>query len=148
MEIHESNALKERIIQIINHKNYWLYISILGLIVASTVLFYSVRDLFGLLPLFLGISIFILLVLLRYSIKNSKNLLSFKSILALVLTNLSFFIFFGGISYDSSSNFSFDYTLSGKYGELLAKGPYYWNNYNASLINYLDLFILFNFDGF
>ena len=72
MEIHENNALKERIIQIINHKNYWLYISILGLIVASTVLFYSVRDLFGLLPLFLGISIFILLVLLRYSIKNSK----------------------------------------------------------------------------
>ena len=130
MEIHENNALKERIIQIINHKNYWLYISILGLIVASTVLFYSVRDLFGLLPLFIGISIFILLVLLRYSIKNSKNLLSFKSILALVLTNLSFFIFFGGISYDSSSNFSFDYTLSGKYGELLAKGPYYWNNYN------------------
>ena len=125
MEIHENNALKERIIQIINHKNYWLYISILGLIVASTVLFYSVRDLFGLLPLFIGISIFILLVLLRYSIKNSKNLLSFKSILALVLTNLSFFIFFGGISYDSSSNFSFDYTLSGKYGELLAKGPYY-----------------------
>ena len=141
MEIHENNALKERIIQIINHKNYWLYISILGLIVASTVLFYSVRDLFGLLPLFIGISIFILLVLLRYSIKNSKNLLSFKSILALVLTNLSFFIFFGGISYDSSSNFSFDYTLSGKYGELLAKGPYYWNNYNASLINYFDFII-------
>ena len=141
MEIHENNALKERIIQIINHKNYWLYISLLGLIVASTALFYSIRDLFGLLPLFLGISIFILLVLLRYSIKNSKNLLSFKSILALVLTNLSFFIFFGGISYDSSSNFSFDYTLSGKYGELLAKGPYYWNNYNASLINYFDFII-------
>ena len=141
MEIHENNALKERIIQIINHKNYWLYISLISLIVASTDFFYSVRDLIGLLPLFLGISIFILLVLLRYSIKNSKNLLSLKSISALILTNLSFFIFFGGISYDSSSNLSFDYTLSGKYGELLAKGPYYWNNYNASLINYLDFII-------
>ena len=141
MEIHENNALKERIIQIINHKNYWLYISLISLIVASTDFFYSVRDLIGILPVFLGISIFILLVLLRYSIKNSKNLLSLKSISALILTNLSFFIFFGGISYDSSSNLSFDYTLSGKYGELLAKGPYYWNNYNASLINYLDFII-------
>jgi len=55
MEIHENNALKERIIQIINHKNYWLYISLISLIVASTDFFYSVRDLIGILPVFLGI---------------------------------------------------------------------------------------------
>ena len=47
----------------------------------------------------------------------------------------------GTIEYSSSSNFSFDYSLSGKYGELLAKGPFYWKSYSVELINYIDLSI-------
>ena len=55
------------------------------------------------------------------------------------MINISIYVALGSINYVSSSSFSFDYSLSGKSGEFLAKSPSYWSNYNANLLNYFDL---------
>ncbi|NCG35706.1 MAG: DUF87 domain-containing protein [Dehalococcoidales bacterium] len=141
MKIEENNFLKEKIDQYINSSNYWIYILIVGVIILSPVFFYSVRELFGLLPLLISISVLFILFLLRFSLVSSKNFISVKRILSIILLNISLFITLGAIEYSSSSSFSFDYSFSGKYGELLAKGPFYWNNFSADIINYVDLSI-------
>jgi DNA segregation ATPase FtsK/SpoIIIE, S-DNA-T family len=141
MKIEENNFLKEKIDQYINSSNYWIYILIVGVIILSPVFFYSVRELFGLLPLIISISVLFILFLLRFSLVSSKNFISVKRILSIILLNISLFITLGAIEYSSSSSFSFDYSFSGKYGELLAKGPFYWNNFSADIINYVDLSI-------
>ena len=135
MKIEENNFLKEKIDQYINSSNYWIYILIVGVIILSPVFFYSVRELFGLLPLIISISVLFILFLLRFSLVSSKNFISVKRILSIILLNISLFITLGAIEYSSSSSFSFDYSFSGKYGELLAKGPFYWNNFSADIIN-------------
>lgn len=141
MKIEENNFLKEKIDQYINSSNYWIYILLVGVIMLSPVFFYSVRELFGLLPLLISISVLFILFLLRFSLVSSKNFISVKRILSIILLNISLFITLGAIEYSSSSSFSFDYSFSGKYGELLAKGPFYWNNFSAEIINYVDLSI-------
>ncbi|MDG2101411.1 MAG: DNA translocase FtsK [Dehalococcoidia bacterium] len=141
MKIEENNFLKEKIDQYINSSNYWIYILLVGVIILSPVFFYSVRELFGLLPLLISISVLFILFLLRFSLVSSKNFISVKRILSIILLNISLFITLGAIEYSSSSSFSFDYSFSGKYGELLAKGPFYWNNFSAEIINYVDLSI-------
>ena len=134
MEVNQNNALKERVIEIINQKKFLFFIFLTALIIASLNLFYSVRDLVGLLPVLVSMSVLLSFILF----KNSKKLFSIKLLSSVILINVSFFVTLGGINYDSSSFFSFDYSLSGKYGEFLAKEPYYWNQYNANITNYLD----------
>ncbi len=141
MKIEENNFLKEKIDQYINSPNYWIYILLVGLAILSPVLLYSVRESFGLLPLLVSISVLLTLFLLRFSLVSSKSFISVKRILSMILINLSLFITLGALEYNSSSSFSFDYSFSGKYGELLAKGPFYWNDFNAEIINYIDLSI-------
>ena len=138
MEVNQNNALNERVIKIINQKKFLFFIFLISLFIASLNLFYTVRDLVGLLPVLVSISVLLSFNLFRYSIRNSKKLFSIKLLSSIILINFSFFVTLGAINYNSSSFFSFDYSLSGKYGEFLAKEPYYWNQYNASLTNYLD----------
>ena len=134
MEVNQNNIIKERLIKIISQKNFIFFIFLTALLIASLNLFYSVRDLVGLLPVLVSISVLLSFILF----KNSKKLFSIKLLSSVILINVSFFVTLGGINYDSSSFFSFDYSLSGKYGEFLAKEPYYWNQYNASITNYID----------
>ena len=138
MKVNQNNALNERVIKIINQKKFLFFIFLISLFIASLNLFYTVRDLVGLLPVLVSISVLLSFNLFRYSIRNSKKLFSIKLLSSIILINFSFFVTLGAINYNSSSFFSFDYSLSGKYGEFLAKEPYYWNQYNASLTNYLD----------
>jgi S-DNA-T family DNA segregation ATPase FtsK/SpoIIIE len=141
MKIEENNFLKEKIDQFVSNSNYWIYILLIGALILSPLMLYSVRELFGILPILLSISVILILFLLRFSLVNSRNFLSMKIVSSIVLLNISLFITMGAIEYSSSSSFSFDYSLSGKYGELLAKGPFYWKGYSVELINYIDLFI-------
>ena len=141
MKIEENNFLKEKIDQFVSNSNYWIYILLIGALLLSPLLLYSVRELFGIFPILLSVSVILILFLLRFSLINSRNLLSLKVVSSIVLLNISLFITMGTIEYSSSSNFSFDYSLSGKYGELLAKGPFYWKSYSVELINYIDLSI-------
>ena len=134
MEVNQNNIIKERLIKIISQKNFIFFIFLTALLIASLNLFYSVRDLVGLLPVLVSMSVLLSFILF----KNSKKLFSIKLLSSVILINVSFFVTLGGINYDSSSFFSFDYSLSGKYGEFLAKEPYYWNQYNASITNYID----------
>tara|TARA_B110000438_G_scaffold117904_1_gene115177 strand:- start:6708 stop:8915 length:2208 start_codon:yes stop_codon:yes gene_type:complete len=141
MKIEENNFLKEKIDQFVSNSNYWIYILLIGVLLLSPLLLYAVRELFGIFPILLSVSVILILFLLRFSLINSRNLLSLKVVSSIVLLNISLFITMGSIEYSSSSNFSFDYSLSGKYGELLAKGPFYWKSYSVELINYIDLSI-------
>jgi len=141
MKIEENNFLKEKIDQYVRSSNYWIYLSLLGLVILSPILLYSVRELFGILPILISFIVILFLFLLRISLLRSKNIISIKVASSIILINVSVYITMGAIEYNSSSNFSFDYSLSGKYGELLAKGPFYWNSYSAEIINYIDLFI-------
>ena len=134
-----NNILFGRITEIVLNKNYFLFVLLLCIFTLIPMSFSGIRDNFGLAPLILSSTIFLVSILLRYSVRNSINYLSYKNIFSIILINLSFYIVLGSFSYVSSSNFSFDYSLSGKYGEFLAKSPYYWNSYNASILNYIDI---------
>ena len=135
-----NNILFSRITEIVLNKNYYfLFVLLLCVFTLIPISFSGIRDNFGLAPLILSSTIFLVSILLRYSVRNSINYLSYKNIFSIILINLSFYIVLGSFSYVSSSNFSFDYSLSGKYGEFLAKSPYYWNSYNASILNYIDI---------
>ena len=134
-----NNILFGRITEIVLNKNYFLFVLLLCVFTLIPISFSGIRDNFGLAPLILSSTIFLVSILLRYSVRNSINYLSYKNIFSIILINLSFYIVLGSFSYVSSSNFSFDYSLSGKYGEFLAKSPYYWNSYNAGILNYIDI---------
>ena len=134
-----NNILFGRITEIVLNKNYFLFVLLLCVFTLIPISFSGIRDNFGLAPLILSSTIFLVSILLRYSVRNSINYLSYKNIFSIILINLSFYIVLGSFSYVSSSSFSFDYSLSGKYGEFLAKSPYYWSSYNASILNYIDI---------
>ena len=134
------NIIFSKIAEVVLNKNYFLYLLLLCLIALIPIFFTGVRENFGLAPLISSLSIFLFSILLRYSIRNSKNYVSYKNIFSIVLISFSLYIVLGSFSYVSSSSFSFDYSLSGKYGEFLAKSPYYWNSYNMSIFNYIDIF--------
>ena len=136
-----NNILFGRITEIVLNKNYYLFVLLLSFFTLIPISFSGIRDNFGLAPLILSSTIFLVSILLRYSVRNSINYLSYKNIFSIILINLSFYIVLGSFSYVSSSSFSFDYSLSGKYGEFLAKSPYYWNSYNASILNYIDIMV-------
>ena len=69
MEVNQNNALKERVIEIINQKKFLFFIFLTALIIASLNLFYSVRDLVGLLPVLVSMSVLLSFILF----KNSKK---------------------------------------------------------------------------
>ena len=134
------NIIFSKIAEVVLNKNYFLYLLLVCLVALLPIFFTGVRENFGLAPLISSLSIFLFSILLRYSIRNSKNYVSYKNIFSIVLISFSLYIVLGSFSYVSSSSFSFDYSLSGKYGEFLAKSPYYWNSYNMSIFNYIDIF--------
>ena len=143
-----NNKLLVRINELVLNKNYFLYILLLCTIITSPIIFSGVRDNLGLAPVILSSSFSLVSILLRYSIRNSTNYLSYKNIFSIILINFSLFILFGSLNYMSSSRFSFDYSFAGKYGEFLAKSPYYWSSYNASMINYIDITFRISFPLF
>ena len=99
----------------------------------------EVRIKYGLLPLNIAISLLLIGILYKLSINKSKKIITKKLLVSFALLNFSIFILLGTNSYNSSSNFSYDYSLSGVMGEKLAKGPSNWSLYNANLINYVDV---------
>ncbi|MBA47193.1 MAG: hypothetical protein CL893_03795 [Dehalococcoidia bacterium] len=141
MENNNNNLWQNKILGFIQNRNFFLYILLFSLIIISPIMISSVRQNFGIAPILISGFLGFILIYLRYSIINSFRFLSTKTIFSVILFNLSIYIFLGSIDYVSSSNFSFDYSLSGKNGETLAKWPSFWNSYSANFLNYLDLII-------
>ena len=139
MENSNNKLWPDKIVEFIERRNFYLYTLLFSMIIMSPILINPVRQNFGIAPLLFSFNLTLLLIFFRYSIKNSINFLSYKSIFSIFLINISIYIALGSINYVSSSSFSFDYSLSGKSGEFLAKSPSYWSNYNANLLNYFDL---------
>jgi len=139
MENSNNKLWPNKIVEFIERRNFYLYTLLFSMIIMSPILINPVRQNFGIAPLLFSFNLTLLLIFFRYSIKNSINFLSYKSIFSIFLINISIYIALGSINYVSSSSFSFDYSLSGKSGEFLAKSPSYWSNYNANLLNYFDL---------
>ena len=65
MKIEENNFLKEKIDQFVSNSNYWIYILLIGALILSPLMLYSVRELFGILPILLSISVILILFLLK-----------------------------------------------------------------------------------
>jgi len=141
MENNNNNLWQDKILGFIQKRNFFLYLLIFSVIIISPIIISPIRQNFGIAPILISFFLTILLIYLRYSIINSVNFLDSKSIFSLILVNLSIYIFLGSINYVSSSNFSFDYSLSGRSGEFLAKWPSFWSGYSANFLNYFDLFI-------
>lgn len=139
MENSNNKLWPNKIVEFIERRNFYLYTLLFSMIIMSPILINPVRQNFGVAPLLFSFNLTLLLMFFRYSIKNSINFLSYKSIFSIFLINISIYVALGSINYVSSSSFSFDYSLSGKSGEFLAKSPSYWSNYNANLLNYFDL---------
>ena len=89
MKIEENNFLKEKINQYVSSSNYWIYILLVGLIILSPVLLYSIRELFGILPILLFITALVSLFLLRFSLLRSKKIISVKIACSIILVNIS-----------------------------------------------------------
>tara|TARA_B100001996_G_scaffold63625_1_gene45645 strand:+ start:22802 stop:25018 length:2217 start_codon:yes stop_codon:yes gene_type:complete len=140
MENNNNNLWQNKILGFIQKRNFFLYLLIFSVIIISPILINPIRQNFGIAPILISFFLAIILIYLRYSIINSVNFLSSKLIFSIILVNFSVYIFFGSINYVSSSNFSFDYSLSGKSGEFLAKWPSFWSAYSANFLNYFDLF--------
>jgi len=141
MENNNTNLWQDKIIGFIEKRNFFLYLLLFSMILTAPILINQVRQNFGIAPILISFFLTSLIVYLRYSIINSIEFLSYKSIISILLVNFSIFISFGSINYVSSSRFSFDYSISGKSGEFLAKWPSYWSSYSANFLNYFDLFI-------
>ena len=106
-----NNILFGRITEIVLNKNYFLFVLLLCIFTLIPISFSGIRDNFGLAPIILSSTIFLVSILLRYSVRNSINYLSYKNIFSIILINLSFYIVLGSFSYVCSSNFSFDFSL-------------------------------------
>lgn len=141
MENNNNNLWQDKILGFIQRRNFFLYLLIFSVIIISPIIISPIRQNFGIAPILISFFLTSLLIYLRYSIINSVNFLASKSIFSLILINISIYIFLGSINYVSSSNFSFDYSLSGRSGEFLAKWPSFWSGYSANFLNYFDLFI-------
>ncbi len=139
MENSNNKLWPDKIVEFIERRNFYLYTLLFSMIIMSPILINPIRQNFGIAPILVSFTFTLLLMFFRYSIKNSVNFLSYKAIISILLINISIYISLGSINYVSSSSFSFDYSLSGKSGEFLAKSPSYWNNYNANILNYFDL---------
>tara|TARA_B100000953_G_C18033628_1_gene423675 strand:- start:2147 stop:4372 length:2226 start_codon:yes stop_codon:yes gene_type:complete len=143
MKITESNnsSILTKIEEQISNKNFLLILLGISIILFIPLLFMEVRIKLGILPLNIAASILLLGTLYKFSLNKSKKIITKKLLISFLLLNFSIFILLGTISYNSSSNFSFDYSLSGVIGEKLAKSPSNWSLYNASWINYVDVTI-------
>ena len=143
MKITDSNnsSILTKIEEQISNKNFLLILFVISIILFIPLLFMEVRIKLGILPLNIATSILLIGTLYKFSINKSKKIITKKLLVSFVLINFSIFILLGTISYDSSANFSFDYSLSGIIGEKIAKAPSNWSLYNASLINYVDVTI-------
>tara|TARA_B100001146_G_scaffold224224_1_gene241424 strand:+ start:20935 stop:23160 length:2226 start_codon:yes stop_codon:yes gene_type:complete len=143
MKIADSNnsSILTKIEEQISNKNFLLILFVISIILFIPLLFMEVRIKLGILPLNIATSILLIGTLYKFSINKSKKIITKKLLVSFVLINFSIFILLGTISYNSSANFSFDYSLSGIIGEKIAKAPSNWSLYNASLINYVDVTI-------
>ena len=137
MKITESNnsSILTKIEEHISNKNFILILVGISIIFFIPLLIMEVRIKLGILPINISTSILLIGILYKFSLNKSKKIITKKLLASFVLLNFSIFILLGAISYNSSSNFSFDYSLSGVIGEKLAKAPSNWSSYNASLIN-------------
>lgn len=140
MENSNNRLWPDKIVEFIEKRNFYLYILLFSMIIMSPILINQVRQNFGIASILISFTFTFLLIFFKYSIKNSITFFSYKFIFSIFLVNISIYITLGAINYDSSSSFSFDYSLAGKSGEFLAKWPSYWNNYNSNFLNYFDLF--------
>ena len=143
MKITESNnsSILTKIEEQISNKNFVSILVGISIILLIPLLFMEVRIKLGILPLIVSTSILLIGTLYKFSLTKSKKIITKKLLASFVLLNFSIFILLGTISYNSSSNFSFDYSLSGVFGENLAKAPSNWSSYNASYMNYIDVTI-------
>ena len=143
MKITESNnsSILTKIEEQISNKNFFSILVGISIILLLPLLFMEVRIKLGILPLIISTSILLIGSIYKFSLTKSKKIITKKLLASFVLLNFSIFVLLGTISYNSSSNFSFDYSLSGVIGEKLAKAPSNWSSYNASFINYIDVTI-------
>ena len=110
MKITESNnsSILTRIEEQISNKNFLLILFVISIILFIPLLFMEVRIKLGLLPLNIALSILLIGILYKLSINKSKKIITKKLLVSFALLNFSIFILLGTISYNSSSNFSFD----------------------------------------